>query len=173
MRVMVIGKGGREHALCWRLNQSPSVWKVFCTIGNPGINSLATPVPIEPNDIKRLADFAAQEKVDLTVVGPEEPLTLGIADEFAARGLNLFGPSQAAAQLESSKAFAKQIMQEAGMPTAAFAVFDDIEQARAYIRRRGAPMVVKADGLAAGKGVTVCGDERRRAAGRGRRDGAR
>ncbi len=90
-------------------------------------------MPIEPNDIKRLADFAAQEKVDLTVVGPEEPLTLGIADEFAARGLTLFGPSQAAAQLESSKAFAKQIMQEAGMPTAAFAVFDDIEAcARSY-----------------------------------------
>jgi phosphoribosylamine--glycine ligase len=159
MRVMVIGKGGREHALCWRLNQSPSVWKVFCTIGNPGINSLATPVPIEPNDIKGLADFAAQEKVDLTVVGPEEPLTLGVADEFAARGLNLFGPTKAAAQLESSKAFAKRIMQDAGMPTAAFAVFDDIEQARAHIRRCGAPIVVKADGLAAGKGVTVCDDE--------------
>ncbi|HZY60210.1 MAG TPA: phosphoribosylamine--glycine ligase [Candidatus Binataceae bacterium] len=159
MRVMVIGKGGREHALCWRLNQSPSVWKVFCTIGNPGINNLATPVPIEPNDIKRLADFAAQERVDLTVVGPEEPLTLGIADEFAARGVNLFGPSQAAAQLEASKAFAKQIMADAGVPTAAFAVFDDLEEARCHIRHRGAPMVVKADGLAAGKGVTVCDDE--------------
>lgn len=156
MRVMVVGKGGREHALCWRLNQSPSVWKLFCTIGNPGINSLATPVPIEPNDITRLADFAAQEQIDLTVVGPEEPLTLGIADEFAARGLPLMGPSKAAAQLEASKSFAKQIMREAGVPTADFAAFDDIEQARTHVRRLGGPMVVKADGLAAGKGVTVC-----------------
>jgi phosphoribosylamine--glycine ligase len=153
---MVIGKGGREHALCWRLNQSPSVWKVFCTIGNPGINGLATPVPIEPNDISRLADFAAQERVDLTVVGPEEPLTLGIADEFAARGLTLMGPTKAAAQLEASKSFAKQIMREAGVQTASAAVFDDIEQARSHVRRLGGPMVIKADGLAAGKGVTVC-----------------
>src|SRR5579875_61509 len=156
MRVLVIGKGGREHALCWRLNQSPSVWKLFCTIGNPGINSLATPVPIEPNDIHKLAEFARQEKIDLTVVGPEEPLTLGIADEFAARGLTLIGPSKAAAQLEASKSFAKQIMCEAGVPTAAFAVFDDIEQARGYVRDLNRPLVVKADGLAAGKGVSVC-----------------
>jgi phosphoribosylamine---glycine ligase len=156
MRVMVVGKGGREHALCWRLNQSPSVWKLFCTVGNPGISSLATPVPIEPNDTTRLADFAAQERIDLTVVGPEEPLTLGIADEFAARGLTLMGPTKAAAQLESSKSFAKQIMREAGVPTADSATFDDIEQARRHVRRLNAPMVVKADGLAAGKGVTVC-----------------
>ncbi|HEY2104433.1 MAG TPA: phosphoribosylamine--glycine ligase [Candidatus Binataceae bacterium] len=156
MRVLVIGKGGREHALCWRLNQSPSVWKVFCTIGNPGINSLATPVPIEPTEVSKLADFAAQERIDLTVVGPEEPLTLGIADEFAARGLTLMGPTKAAAQLEASKSFAKDIMREAGVPTAAAAVFDDIEQARSHIRGQGGPMVVKADGLAAGKGVTVC-----------------
>ena len=158
MRVLVIGKGGREHALCWRLNQSPSVWKVFCTIGNPGINGLATPVPIEPNDIGRLAEFAAQERIDLTVVGPEEPLTAGIADAFAARGLCLMGPTKAAAQLESSKSFAKQIMGEAGVPTASWAAFDDIEQARSYVRDHRGPMVVKADGLAAGKGVTVCED---------------
>ncbi len=156
MRVMVIGKGGREHALCWRLNQSPSVWGLYCTVGNPGINSLATPVPIEPNDIRKLADFAEQQRIDLTVVGPEEPLTLGVADEFAARGLVLLGPSKAAAALEASKAFAKQIMQEAGVSTAGFAVFDDIEAARGHIHRHGGPMVVKADGLAAGKGVTVC-----------------
>jgi phosphoribosylamine--glycine ligase len=156
MRVLVVGKGGREHALCWRLNQSPSVWKLFCTIGNPGINSLATPVPVEPNDIRKIAEFAQQERVDLTVAGPEEPLTLGIADEFAARGLTLIGPSKAAAQLEASKSFAKQIMNEAGVPTAAFAVFDDIEQARRHVRSLGGPVVVKADGLAAGKGVTVC-----------------
>src|SRR5579885_603460 len=156
MRVLVVGKGGREHALCWRLNQSPSVWKLYCTVGNPGINSLATPVPIEPNDIVKLAEFARQERVDLTVVGPEEPLTLGIADEFAARGLTLIGPSKAAAQLEASKSFAKQIMTEAGVPTAAFAVFDDIEQARRHVHSLGGLMVVKADGLAAGKGVTVC-----------------
>jgi phosphoribosylamine---glycine ligase len=158
MRVMVIGKGGREHALCWRLNQSPSVTELFCTIGNPGINSLATPVPVEPNDIKRLADFAAQERIDLAVVGPEEPLTLGIADEFAARGLALMGPSRGAAQLEASKSFAKEIMREAGVPTAGFAVFDDVEQARRHIRGHGGALVVKADGLAAGKGVTVCDD---------------
>lgn len=156
MRVLVIGKGGREHALCWRLNQSPSVWKLFCTVGNPGINSLATPVPIEANEISKLADFAAQERIDLTVVGPEEPLTLGVADEFAARGLTLMGPTKAAAQLEASKSFAKQIMREAGVPTASAAVFDDIGQARSHVRRLGGPMVVKADGLAAGKGVTVC-----------------
>jgi phosphoribosylamine--glycine ligase len=156
MRVLVIGKGGREHALCWRLNQSPSVWKLFCTVGNPGINSLATPVPIEPNEIKKIADFAQQEKIDLAVVGPEEPLTLGIADEFAARGLTLIGPTKAAAQLEGSKSFAKRIMAEAGVPTAAFAVFDDIDQARRYVRDLNRPLVVKADGLAAGKGVTVC-----------------
>jgi phosphoribosylamine--glycine ligase len=153
---MVIGKGGREHALCWRLNQSPSVWKLFCTIGNPGINSLATPVPLEPNEIAKLADFAASERIDLTVVGPEEPLTLGIADEFTARGLVLMGPSRAAARLEASKSFAKQIMQEAGVPTASAAVFDDIEGARRHVRSVGGPMVVKADGLAAGKGVSVC-----------------
>jgi phosphoribosylamine--glycine ligase len=156
MRVLVIGKGGREHALCWRLNQSPSVWKLFCTVGNPGINSLATPVPIEPNDTKRLADFAAQERIDLTVVGPEEPLTLGIADEFSTRRLALMGPTKAAAQLEASKSFAKQIMREAGVPTASFAVFDDLEQAHRHVHNVDGPMVVKADGLAAGKGVTVC-----------------
>jgi phosphoribosylamine---glycine ligase len=156
MRVMVIGKGGREHALCWRLNQSPSVWKLFCTVGNPGINNLATPVPIQPNDVRALADFAAQERVDLTVVGPEEPLTLGIADEFATRGLVLMGPTKAAAQLEGSKSFAKEVMREAGVPTASFAVFDDLEAARRHVRGLDGPMVVKADGLAAGKGVAVC-----------------
>ena len=156
MRVMVVGKGGREHALCWRLNQSPSVWKLFCTVGNPGINSLATPVPIEPNDLRRLADFAVSERIDLTVVGPEEPLTLGIADEFAARGLMLMGPTKAAAQLEGSKSFAKEMMREAGVATASFEVFDDREQARSHVRRQGGPMVIKADGLAAGKGVSVC-----------------
>jgi phosphoribosylamine---glycine ligase len=158
MRVLVIGKGGREHALCWRLNQSPSVWKLFCTVGNPGINSLATPVPIEPNDVGKLADFAQQERIDLTVVGPEEPLTLGVADEFAARGLVLIGPTKAAAQLESSKAFAKEIMREATVPTASFAVFDDVAAARRHVRSLDGPMVVKADGLAAGKGVSVCDD---------------
>jgi phosphoribosylamine---glycine ligase len=158
MRVLVIGKGGREHALCWRLNQSPSVWKLFCTVGNPGINSLATPVPIEPNDVGKLADFAQQERIDLTVVGPEEPLTLGVADEFAARGPVLIGPTKAAAQLESSKAFAKEIMREATVPTASFAVFDDVAAARRHVRSLDGPMVVKADGLAAGKGVSVCDD---------------
>jgi phosphoribosylamine--glycine ligase len=158
MRVLVIGKGAREHALCWRLNQSPSVRELFCTLGNPGINSLATPIPIAPNEIGKVADFAAQERIDLTVVGPEEPLALGIGDAFAARGLALLGPSQAAAQLEASKAFAKDVMVKAGVRTAAFAVFDDAAAARHYAGAHNGAMVVKADGLAAGKGVTVCED---------------
>lgn len=156
MRILVVGKGGREHALSWRLGQCPSVTEVFCTIGNPGISAVATPVPIAPNELGRLAKFASEARIDLTVVGPEEPLALGIADEFEARGLLLLGPSRAAAQLESSKAFAKQVMAQAGVPTASFAVFDDPAAARSYVRERGGQLVVKADGLAAGKGVTVC-----------------
>jgi phosphoribosylamine--glycine ligase len=156
MKVLVIGKGGREHALCWRLNQSQSVWKLYCTIGNPGINQLAEPIPIEPTDIEGLARFAIEKKIDLTVVGPDDPLAMGVVDEFERHGLKIFGPSKAAAQIESSKAFAKSIMDEAGVPTAAYQVFDDADAARAYVRARNRPVVVKADGLALGKGVVVC-----------------
>ena len=158
MKVLVVGKGGREHALCWRLNQSPVVKRLFCANGSPGINRLATPVDIAPADIAGLVRFATAEAIDLTVVGPEDPLAAGIADEFARRGLRLFGPSKMAAQLEASKSFAKAVMRAAGVPTAAFEVFDDAEAARRYVRSHHHPLVVKADGLALGKGVTVCDD---------------
>ena len=158
MKVLVIGKGGREHSLCWRLNQSPTVWGLHCTGGNPGINQVAKPVEIAPEDFAGLARFAAAEKIDLTIVGPEAPLAGGIADEFERAGLTIFGPSQAAAQLEASKAFAKLVMREAGVPTADFATFDDAAAARRHIKSLARPCVVKADGLAMGKGVTVCAD---------------
>ncbi len=158
MKVLVVGRGGREHALCWRLNQSETVRRLFCTIGNPGINQLAVPVPIEPTDIAGLARFVREQSIDLTVVGPEDPLAAGIADEFESRGLKIFGPSKAAAQLETSKAFAKSAMAEAGVPTAEYAVFEEADTARAYVRSRKFPLVVKADGLALGKGVVICND---------------
>ncbi len=156
MKVLVIGKGGREHALCWKLGQSPAVTHLFCAPGNPGINRLAEPVALEPCAAAELCDFAAARSVDLTVVGPEEPLALGIVDEFERRGLPIFGPSGAAARLESSKAFAKALMREAGVPTADYAVFDDADAARRYVLTSERPLVVKADGLALGKGVVVC-----------------
>jgi phosphoribosylamine---glycine ligase len=158
MKVLVIGNGAREHALCWRLSQSQNVWGLFCAAGNPGINRIAKTVPIAPSDIKGLADFAGSQKIDLTIVGPEDPLAAGIVDEFESRGLTIFGPSRAATQLESSKSFAKTIMQEAGVPTADSASFNDAAAARDYVRAHGGPLVVKADGLALGKGVTVCED---------------
>ncbi len=158
MKVLVVGKGGREHSLCWRLNQSPTVWGLYCTGGNPGINQVARPVEIAPGDFAGLVRFAAQEKIDLTVVGPEDPLANGIVDEFERAGLTIFGPSRAAAQLEASKAFAKLVMREAGVPTADFEIFDDAAAARRYVKGFGRPCVVKADGLALGKGVTVCAD---------------
>jgi phosphoribosylamine--glycine ligase len=158
MKVLVIGKGGREHALCWRLSQSPSVRELYCTAGNPGIDQLARPVAIPAADLVALADFAADNRIDLTVVGPEDPLSAGIADEFEARGLKIFGPSKAAAQLEASKTFAKTVMRRAGVPTAEFESFTDAGAARRYVADRNRPMVVKADGLALGKGVTVCAD---------------
>jgi phosphoribosylamine---glycine ligase len=158
MRVLVIGKGGREHSIVWRLHQSQSVWKIFCAPGNPGINQIAEPVPIAPSDASALIDFVRTNKVDLTIVGPEDPLAAGIVDEFDRAGLKIFGPTKAAAQLESSKSFAKTIMREAGVPTADFEVFDDAARARAYAESKGGRVVVKADGLALGKGVTVCRD---------------
>ncbi len=158
MKVLVIGKGAREHALCWRLNQSPSVWGIFCAGGNPGINRLAKPVPISPADLPAIADFVEREKIDLTMVGPEDPLALGIVDEFRARGLAIFGPSRAAAQLETSKAFAKSVMRTAGVATADGQAFDSVGPALDYVQQHPGPLVVKADGLALGKGVTVCDD---------------
>jgi len=186
MKVLVVGKGGREHALCWRLRQSASVKRVYCASGNPGIAQVADLVALDPTNIAGLATFAKAERIDLTIVGPEDPLALGIVDEFDRQGLRIFGPSKAAARLEASKSFAKSVMNEAGVPTAASAVFDDAEAARRYVRGndgalvvKGAlsvtesadtfaatgtvgaitgDLVVKADGLALGKGVVVCAD---------------
>jgi len=155
MKVLVVGSGGREHALAWKLSQSPLVEKVFGAPGNPGIAKVGECVNIPVTDIKALADFAEREGIDLTVVGPEAPLVAGIVDEFERRGLRIFGPTKAAAQLEGSKAFAKEMMKRWGVPTADFKVFDNPQKAKAYIKEKGAPIVVKADGLAAGKGVTV------------------
>ena len=155
MKVLVIGNGGREHALAWKLAQSPRVQMVFVAPGNGGTacDPALRNVPI--TDLQALADFAQAEKVALTVVGPEAPLAAGVVDLFRARGLRIFGPTQAAAQLESSKAFAKEFMGRHGIPTAAHATFEDAAQAHAYVDARGAPIVIKADGLAAGKGVVV------------------
>ena len=158
MKVLVIGKGAREHSLVWRLHQSQTVWKIFCAGGNPGINQMAEPVAIAPTDSAALAAFAREKSVDLTIVGPEDPLAAGIVDEFTRAGLKIFGPSAAAAQLETSKSFAKSFMREAGVPSADFESFTDAESARQYARSRKAPMVVKADGLALGKGVAICND---------------
>ena len=158
MKVLVIGKGAREHSIVWRLHQSQTVWKIFCAGGNPGINQMAEPVAIASTDVAALADFAREKSVDLTIVGPEDPLAAGIVDEFTRAGLKIFGPSAAAAQLETSKSFAKSIMREAGVPSAEYESFTDLESARQYARARKAPMVVKADGLALGKGVVICHD---------------
>ena len=155
MKVLVVGSGGREHALAWKLVQSPRLQKVFVAPGNGGtaLDARLANVPI--TDPAALADWAETEKVVLTVVGPEAPLAAGIVDLFRARGLRIFGPTKAAAQLESSKAFAKAFMLRHGIPTAAYETFTDAAAARAFVDRHGAPIVVKADGLAAGKGVVV------------------
>ncbi len=155
MKILVIGSGGREHALVWKLRQSPRVDRIYCAPGNPGMREQAERVDIAAGEIEKLADFAAREAVDLTVVGPEQPLVAGIADLFEERGLTVFGPSRDAARLEGSKAFAKELMLENGIPTAACEVFSDIDEARRYVAR-DRPLVVKADGLAAGKGVILC-----------------
>ena len=159
MRVLVVGAGGREHALCWKLRQSPLLRELYCAPGNPGIASVADRLPLAAEEVQRLADFAGEMKIDLTVVGPELPLTLGIADEFANRGLAIFGPTQRAAEIEGSKVFAKQFMERQGIPTAPFAVVGDAAAARAEAARFGYPVVLKADGLAAGKGVLIVADE--------------
>src|SRR4249920_3953754 len=156
MKLFVIGSGGREHALVWKLSQSPRVTKIFCAPGSAAIGELAECVAINPEQTEQLADFAAREKIDLSVVGPELPLTLGIADLFEARGLRIFGPNKAAALLEGSKAFTKEILHANRIPTAAFATFSDAAAAKQYLARQKSPYVVKADGLAAGKGVLIC-----------------
>lgn len=155
MKVLVIGKGGREHALAWKINQSPLVDKVYVAPGNPGIEEFGVNVNIKDSDIEGLVEFALKEKIDLTVVGPETTLALGAADAFEAKGLKIFGPKKAVARLESSKDFAKQIMEKYNVPTGAYKTFDNKEEALAYVNQKGAPIVIKEDGLKAGKGVTV------------------
>ena len=155
MRVLVVGSGGREHALVWKLSQSPEVTKLFCAPGNGGIGDLAEIIDIGAEDVEALAEFAESKDIDLTVVGPESTLAKGIADLFEKRGLRVFGPTKAAARLESSKAFAKNFMKKYHIPTGQFAIFDDSQAARAYVRQLGVPIVVKADGLCGGKGTIV------------------
>ena len=155
MKVLVIGSGGREHALAWKLSQSEKVSKVYVAPGNGGTALDARLENLPITDIRELCQWAQEQKIDLTVVGPEAPLAAGVVDLFRAAGLRIFGPTQAAAQLESSKAFSKAFMQRHGIPTAAFETFSDAAAAHAYVDKVGAPVVVKADGLAAGKGVVV------------------
>ncbi len=156
MNVLVIGSGGREHTLAWKLSRSPKVSKVFCAPGNAGIATVATCVPIGVDRIDELVAFARSENIGLTVVGPEDPLSRGIVDVFEKEGLRIFGASRRAAEIESSKSFAKYLLNKYGIPTAAGETFTNVNKARAYIQANGAPIVVKADGLAAGKGVMVC-----------------
>ncbi len=156
MKVLVVGGGGREHALVWKISQSLKVKKIFCAPGNAGIAKLATCIPLAGEDIDGLLEFAKAEKIDLTVVGPEGPLTGGIVDIFEQNGLRVFGASKKAAMIESSKAFSKDLMEKYGIPAARGCTFTSFKKAESYIRKQGAPIVVKADGLAAGKGVIVC-----------------
>jgi phosphoribosylamine---glycine ligase len=155
MKVLVVGGGGREHAIVWKLSQSPKIKQMYCAPGNPGIARLAECVPIAVSAIEKLADFAKKQQIDFTFVGPEEPLSLGIVNYFKEQGLAVYGPSKEAALIEGSKAFAKELMVKYQIPTAKYAAFTIYEEALAYVRSEGAPIVIKADGLAAGKGVVV------------------
>ena len=155
MRILVVGSGGREHALVWKIAQSRLCDKIFCAPGNGGISQQAECIDIKADDVAGLLEFSRKEKIDFTVVGPEASLAAGIVDEFRKYKLKIFGPEKKAAQLEASKVFAKNLMAKYGVPTAAFRVFDDAEEAKKYIEVNGAPCVVKADGLAAGKGVVI------------------
>ncbi|MCX6829696.1 MAG: phosphoribosylamine--glycine ligase [candidate division Zixibacteria bacterium] len=155
MKILVVGSGGREHAIIWKLKQSPLVSKIFAAPGNAGISLIAESVDIKADDINKLADFAQKTSIDLTVVGPELPLTLGIVDEFNRRDLRIFGPSQVAAEIDGSKAFAKEFMRKYHIPTASFQIFTEMSEAIAFVRAAAMPIVIKASGLAAGKGVVV------------------
>lgn len=159
MKVLVVGSGGREHAIVWKLANSPKVEKIFCSPGNAGITKLAECVGIKSDDVNGLVEFATKQKIDLTIIGPELPLTMGVVEAFERAGLRCFGPSKLAAQLEGSKAFCKKFMQKYNIPTANYGVFTDVEQARAFVKSNGLPVVIKADGLAAGKGVIICKNE--------------
>lgn len=155
MRILVIGGGGREHALVWKLRRSPTVEKIFCAPGNGGISADAECLEIDAEDTLSVVDFAARHRIDLTIIGPEAPLVAGLADILASRGMRVFGPNKQAAMIEGSKSFAKGVMERHEIPTGKARTFDDHDEARAYLDEVGAPVVVKADGLAAGKGVFV------------------
>jgi phosphoribosylamine--glycine ligase len=155
MKILVVGGGGREHALIWKLSQSNKVEQIFCAPGNAGIAQLASCIPIDPDDIPRLVEFARNEEIDLTVVGPEDPLAAGIVDAFQEAELKIFGPSRAAARIEASKTFCKDLLKKHGIPSGDYASFDNLDDAIEYVYKKGAPIVIKADGLAAGKGVVV------------------
>ena len=156
MKILVVGSGAREHALVWKIKKSPLVTKIFAAPGNAGIAEIAECVPLQVENIQGLLDFALREKIDLTVVGPEIPLVLGIQNLFQANGLQVFGPSKEAAYLEGSKVFSKQMMTKYGIPTAAYEVFSNPKEAKHYVIETEMPVVIKADGLAAGKGVVIC-----------------
>lgn len=160
MKILVIGSGGREHALVWKINQSPQVSKIYCAPGNAGISNIAQCIAIGPDQISELADFAQKTKIDLTVVGPELSLSLGIVDEFNQRGLKIFGPTKTATEIESSKVFSKYMMKKYNIPTADYRAFTEHEEAQAYLQKKEFPQVIKADGLAAGKGVFIVRDLR-------------
>jgi phosphoribosylamine--glycine ligase len=155
MKILVVGSGGREHALVWKLQQSPRVRAIFCAPGNAGIGQLATNVPIKVTEREKLVQFARDERIDLTIVGPDDALAAGIVDLFQKHGLRIFGPTQSAARLESSKVFAKEFMQRHGIPTASSGSFTDSSDARKFCQNAKYPLVVKADGLALGKGVII------------------
>ena len=159
MQVLVIGGGGREHALVWKINQSPKVEKIFCAPGNAGTGKIAENVPIGADDIQGLLEFALQRKIGLTVVGPEQPLVMGIVDLFEKKGLRIFGPNARAAKLEGSKSFSKDLMKKYGLPTAEYKNFATMKVAKEYIKTKEGPLVIKADGLAGGKGVLICQTE--------------
>jgi len=156
MRVLVIGSGGREHALAWKLAQSPRVSKLICAPGNPGTAALGENVPIQADNINALLNLVLQEKIDFTVVGPEDPLSMGLVDQFTERGYAVFGPTQRAARLESSKVFTRKLCKHHAIPSGEFGSFTDPDAVRKYVREHGVPTVIKADGLARGKGVYVC-----------------
>ena len=156
MKVLVVGSGGREHAICWKLSKSPKVDKIYCAPGNAGISELAECVPISAMEFDRLADFAAEKEIDLTVIGMDDPLVGGIVDLFEARGLRVFGPRKNAAILEGSKAFSKDLMKKYNIPTAAYETFTSADDAKKYLETSEYPIVLKADGLALGKGVLIC-----------------
>ena len=159
MNVLVVGGGGREHALCWKIRKSPLVGRVYCAPGNAGISRDAKTVGIKDSDVESLIKFAVSEEIGLTVVGPELPLSLGIVDRFEERGLRVFGPSRDAAQLEISKSYAKSLLKKYKIPTGYFSTFTEFSEALRWVEEVKPPLVVKADGLAAGKGVFICHTE--------------